>query len=451
MTSDAWRLEQRLRRQLLLALTVLWLLGSALSLYAHWEETNEVLDAAQEEIAYTALRIPTPSNNARTLEALPHPHTAHDQALLIQVYTRQGSLIWRTPRAPDQPLAPLDQNITRDQGDWRLSVRPAPAVDRVVIVASSLHDRREAIRDNIRSSVVALLILLPLTALTVSWLLRRVFRRMDVLREDLKLRGPQQLSPLPTEGLPREFTPLVDTLNLLFEQLLQVRQAERAFAANSAHELRTPIAAAQAQLQRLAHEVHELPSTSTEQREALDQRIQAVTRQLQRLHHLCVKLLQLSRADAGVAQHTTPVNLVDLARLVLDEYRTHADGSRLSLACPQDKDPAVMAQGDLDTLGIALRNLIENALKHSGQDSRITVRVTREPAIEVIDNGIGIPPEQLDTLIQPFQRGESATPGHGLGLSIVNAVARQMGGHLELISPHADGPGLRARLRLRAA
>jgi two-component system, OmpR family, sensor kinase len=262
----------------------------------------------------------------------------------------------------------------------------------------------------------------------------------------------------------------------LLDQLARVREAERAFAANSAHELRTPIAAAQAQLQRLTHDFQSLQNLAAidpQQRQNLSLRVDAISRQLQRLQHLCVKLLQLSRADAGIAQLTTPVNLDDLARLVLGEYQNKAQGHRLVLevpdadACPSQpltgmpsaamsparaaKAKPAMALGDLDTLGIALRNLIENALLHSGEGSLITVRVTHLPSIEVIDNGPGIPSGQLGALTQPFQRGQSSAQGHGLGLSIVSAIALQMGGQLELFSPHVQGHGLHARLRLRDA
>jgi two-component system OmpR family sensor kinase len=198
-----------------------------------------------------------------------------------------------------------------------------------------------------------------------------------------------------------------------------------------------------------------------EERTAMLQRIEALGRQLTRLHHLCVKLLQLSRADAGVGQHTEPVDLIDVAQLVLEEFNQPEQQARLQLELPTTAvedtsgdtlaSESVMVQGDLDALGIALRNLIENALLHSGATQHVTVRITAQPSIEVIDEGPGIPLDRLDTVRQPFERGESPSPGHGLGLAIVSAIARQMGGTLQLISPHAEGRGLHAKLVLRAA
>ena len=98
-----------------------------------------------------------------------------------------------------------------------------------------------------------------------------------------------------------------------------------------------------------------------------------------------------------------------------------------------------MVQGDLDALGIALRNLIENALLHSGETQQVTVRITPLPSIEVLDEGPGIPPDRLDTVRQPFERGESPSPGHGLGLAIVKHIVERHRGRLDISSVLGKG------------
>lgn len=459
-TSEGWSLERRLRNRLLAAMTGLWLLGSGMALYAQWKETNRVLDTAQEEIATTLLLLPTPPSTDSTI-VLPNAAISHNQAMLMQVYAKDGRLVWRTQQAPDKPLAPLTKHLSISEGDWHIVVLPAPHLDRIAVVAAPMHDRLEALLSGAQALLLPLLALLPLTALTLTWMLRRVFRRLDDLNQDLRARDRGELDPVAVTGLPRELTPLAEGLNQLFERLMQVRQAERAFAANSAHELRTPIAAAQAQLQRLVHEFTHSVTMQGDERAAMLQRIDTLGRQLTRLHHLCVKLLQLSRADAGVGQHTEPVDLIDVAQLVLEEFNQPEQQARLHLELPtaasdeQTGDAiaseSVMVQGDLDALGIALRNLIENALLHSGETQQVSVRITPLPSIEVIDEGPGIPPDRLDTVRQPFERGESPSPGHGLGLAIVSAIAQQMGGTLDLVSPAANGHGLHAKLLLRPA
>lgn len=453
---QGWSLEKRLRNRLLLALLGLWLVGSSLALYVQWRENTDVLDAAQEETAATLLRLPALSSSATTLQALPRPPAERPQRLLMQVFTTEGQLVWRSPQAPSSPLAPLHVPLTEDRGDWRVVVRPAPTIDRVALVAASLQDRREALRHSVEALLLPLLGLLPLTALTVTWLLRQVFQGLDDVYRELRTRSTDELQPLDHRDLPQEFQPMVQGLNQLFQRLTEVRQAERAFAANSAHELRTPLAAAQAQLQRLSHELQDARRTTGAA--ALDpalQRVDALGRQLDRLQRLCVKLLQLSRAEAGVGRHTAPVDLQEVARMVLDGFHHPEQQTRLRLTvAPQDKAPAgapVMALSDMDALGIALRNLVENALLHGGRHGPIEVRVLPQPAIEVIDTGPGVPPDRLQAIQQPFLRGESSSPGHGLGLAIVATIARQMGGRLLLQSPVQDGRGFKATLVLQPA
>jgi two-component system OmpR family sensor kinase len=449
-----WSLERRLRRYVLLAVSLLWLVGAGLSLYWQWQEMAEVLDAAQEEMAINLLRLPAMDASVEVFKALPKPQTAHDQTVLSQVFTTDGKLLWRSLEAPETPLARIDTSGFVNTSQWRIVVRAAPALNRVSIVATSLQDSYEALIDGAQALFVPLLILLPLTAWGLTWLLRRAFVQTDSLRQTLRERNEQDLGPLPTSGLPAEIVPLVDEINLQFSQLKQARDAERSFAANSAHELRTPIAAALAQLRRLAHDVDDLPGLDAERQMVLTQRMTSVDRQLNKLQRLCVKLLQLSRAQSGVACTAAPVNLLQLAQFVLEEFSVQVHQGRLTIIAPQAADGRareVQALGDMDALGIALRNLIENGLEHGGPGAKVQVRVTDHPAIEVIDDGPGLNGADIDQLMEPFQRGATAASGHGIGLAIVRSIAAQMQGVLEFESPCAHGRGMLVRIKLRPA
>ena len=214
-------------------------------------------------------------------------------------------------------------------------------------------------------------------------------------------------------------------------------RAERAFAASSAHELRTPLAAARAQAQRL---VAELPEGDAHER-AL-----ALVRSLDRLSNTATKLLQLSRVESGIGLEREPVDLRQLATLVLDEFRHHADAShRLTVQLPAQP---VVVQGDMDALGIAIRNLIENALKHAPQ-AQVQVRVEEPGRVIVSDDGPGVASKALATLSQPYSRGSARTEGTGLGLSIVARIAQQQHASLRLESPPPGADhGFRATLSI---
>ena len=94
-----------------------------------------------------------------------------------------------------------------------------------------------------------------------------------------------------------------------------------------------------------------------------------------------------------------------------------------------------MVPGELDILGITLRNLIENAVRYGARDEVIEIVIERGRRIRLLNGGAVIPSETLEALKKPFVRGSSVGAGGGLGLAIVDSVMRQIGGSLTLISP----------------
>jgi two-component system, OmpR family, sensor kinase len=436
LSAEVWSLHQRLRNRLWLTLTALWMLGSALALFVQWRVTNQLLDQAQEETAQLALNLPV---REQALKPAARPGS---DLVRIQVFDRQGQLIWRSSHAPEQAMAPPEQDAVLMSEGRRIVVLRDARTGRSAIVSASLLDREEALTNATEGMLAALLLLLPLTAWGTTLLLRQAFVHMQSVQEALSNRDPDALQPLEVAPLAKEFKPLVREINHLFNRLSRAREAERTFVANSAHELRTPVAAAQAQLQRLADELRQLPSG-----EALRHRTDAIGRQLDRLGRLCVKLMQLARAESGVTSPRQPVDIVTITRLVLDEFGKASQAGRLTLTVAPSSTP-IMALGDVDALAIVLRNLIENALNHTPDTGAVTVHVSAGGVVSVTDQGPGLSAQRLETLFQPFERGDSTSPGHGLGLAIVKALCKQMGWHLHLQSPHALGPGVCASVDL---
>jgi two-component system OmpR family sensor kinase len=307
----------------------------------------------------------------------------------------------------------------------------------IVQVGELLSERRQALTESTAALLLPLIGLLPLAALMIELLLRRSFRSVQEVSEHWRSRSAGDISPLPAADLPTEFEPMMASINALVDRLQGVVRAERAFAASSAHELRTPLAAARAQAQRL---VAELPEGDAQERTL------ALVRSLDRLTNTATKLLQLSRVESGIGLAREPVDLRQLATLVLDEFRHQADATqRLSLQLPAHP---VIVQGDIDALGIAIRNLVENALKHAPQ-AKVQVKVEAPGRVVVTDNGPGVPPEVLGTLSQPYSRGFTRTEGTGLGLAIVARIAEQQHAGLVLQSPPPGGSqGFQATLEL---
>ncbi|TBO34356.1 HAMP domain-containing histidine kinase [Aquabacterium lacunae] len=428
-------LRRQLRNRLWLMIASLWVLGSGVALSVQWHETDQLLDHAQRETARLALSLPL---NAEGPTATPTPDA--NDTLQIQVFDAQGGLVWRSPRAPDAPLASLEGPTEFEADDRRVLVMRDAATGRAAVVSASLAERESTLRNATEGMVLTLVLLLPLTAWGLSWVLRATFARLQTMQQALARRSPEALQPLHVPGMPREFIPMVSEINRLLARLEQARHAERNFVANSAHELRTPVAAAQAQLQRLQDELARGPNGDAQQA-----RTQALARQLDRLHHLCVKLMQLARAESAVVRDRSTFDVVTIAQLVHEEFDRQGHRERLRLLHPSE---AVQARGDMDALAIVLRNLIENALLHT--QGTVTVQVHPDASLSVTDQGPGIEPARLAQLFKPFERGDTQAQGHGLGLAIVQAMSRQMGWGLSFQSPHDQGPGLRAVLRLQA-
>jgi two-component system OmpR family sensor kinase len=152
------------------------------------------------------------------------------------------------------------------------------------------------------------------------------------------------------------------------------------------------------------------------------------------------KLLQLSRTESKSSLDFEPIDLVTIVELVIAGYRQRQDlTNRISLELASEGRPIVHA--DMDALGIALANLIDNALIHGKRGGPIFVRVGPEPSVSVISEGDLVSDDVMKSLPGRFVRGASLAEGAGLGLSIVQSIMIQMGGVLMLFSPPRQHAG----------
>ena len=433
-TREPWSLERRISRRLLVVLGSLWLIGSAIALGGVWHETSQVLDSALNETAERFLVLPEvvlgDAKGAR-LYAEIGPHEEH---VVYQVFDAAGQMRLRSHAAPDEPLDSKGKDGIRDVNGWRVLTLTRQDGKRRVEVAETVGRRFEVLWGSLGWLVGTLLFVLPGASVALTLILRRGFRALEPTRAELAVRNPDDLQPISSSDAPLELQPWLVSVNSLITRVRALIDAERNFTAQTTHELRTPLAAARAKAQRLA----ELTTDAASRQHAL-----ALVRQLDRLTRLATRLLQLARIESGAGQRRRdPVDLVLLARLVVAEFAEAVTSERLRVEV-SGKPAGVI--GDVDAIGIALRNLIDNALKHGGEQAWITVLV-ETTAIYVIDDGPGVPAETLDKLIRPFERGITVAEGSGLGLSITNAIVRHAGATLELRSPLIDGRGFAAVL-----
>lgn len=308
----------------------------------------------------------------------------------------------------------------------------------VVTVAETTNAREELTRAILMRSALRLAMMI-IGAAAIVWLavtvsLRPLYRLGDAIAE----RSPNDLSPLEAR-VPQEVRGLVETINSFMLRLKTTLDGLRNFTGNAGHQLRTPLAVVRTQL-TLAARAADLGDAQASARKG-DAAVAHAERVL-------AQLLLLAKVDAatGHGPASAPLDLTALARdLTADHIPTAAEAG-IDLGFAGETPLLIRAEPLL--VGEALRNLISNALLHTGRDTMVTVRVLRldgQVLLEVEDDGPGIPAELREAAINRFARGETQGPGTGLGLPVVEEIATLFGAHLSL---HAGegGSGLLVRI-----
>jgi signal transduction histidine kinase len=245
---------------------------------------------------------------------------------------------------------------------------------------------------------------------------------------------------LPTKGSADELDTLSRTINVMLDDIEQLVHGIRDVSNAIAHDLRTP-------LTELRSRLEELAVTRPSAEETFGEIDGAVT-DVDRVIGIFNALLRLAEIDTGARRSGFGlVNATELGSDAVEFYRPAAELKAVTLMFRATR--RVLVSGDALLLAQAVGNLIDNALKYAGDNKAVNVEVHQHQSgaveISVSDNGPGIPVEERSKATQRFYRGDSSrsTPGVGLGLALVAAVAKLHGGSLELTDNH---PGLRATL-----
>ena len=328
---------------------------------------------------------------------------------------------------------------------WRIVRQRQPTVigEVVVVVADGSDPRQQWARSIFFRVLLPNLVLIAAAAFAVGWAVERALKPLLALKEAVERRSPRDLSAIDGSTTPEEVRPLVDSLNRLFGLVNAQAESQQRFVADAAHQLRTPLAGLQAQVEAWAQAASTQPTLElpTEQVEKL----RSATR---RTSQLANQLLALSRADAR-AMHMQPQQRVDLKSLCEDILQQHLDAAtarRIDLGL--DAEPVeVMGQSWL--LRELLGNLVDNAVKYAHEGGSVTIRCGRRagvPFLEVEDDGPGVAPAERPRIVERFYRVQGTRgEGTGLGLAIAEEIARVHRSHLQL-QPGADGRGLRVTL-----
>ena len=436
-------LQWRLGLSLGALLAVLWIAAASVTAILTRHAVEEVFDSALQEAAQRILPLAVADVFGRDVEGATQRLAEireHDELLTYIVRDAQGRILLLSHDADPAVFPPwhgagFGQSASpRQYGEAALqgSVR--------LTVAEPLAHRVAVAREIQMGLVLPLLVFLPVALLAIVLAVRASLAPLRRFRERLAARGAHDLSRVPADDLPAEVAPVADTLNGLLGRLGAAFEAERSFSANAAHELRTPLAGAIAQAQRLQAET----SDPAAKARAVD--IEAT---LKRLTRLSERLMQLARAEGGRLRLEHATDLRPVARILTDELARTAGAGRIVLVLP----PApLLSDLDPDVFAILYRNLVENAMRHGADGAPIQVSLTGDGLLTVGNDGPVVPQADLSRLAGRFERAGKRTDGSGLGLAIVHAIAQRIGSALVLKSPRpGQDSGFEACLTLPVA
>ena len=307
-------------------------------------------------------------------------------------------------------------------------------------------NKRHGVARQVLAAAASSMLLEALVLAVMGWLaIVRSLRPVESLSKDIEQRSPEHLGPVVRPDIPREVAPLVTALNDLFARVVTASAAEKAFIADAAHQLRTPLTVLRTETELALLEAH------PPQLEGLLRRLHIATTRAARLANQL-----LSQARAEHERHNSAMERFDLKQIAseaAEEWVARSVDAGVDLGFELE---SARVDGHGFLLREMLANLLDNAINYAGPGARITIRTGPSPdalacaMLEVEDNGPGIPPHERERAFERFQRGNAGGTGSGLGLSIVRDIAGHHGAKAELL----DGPGgigLRVRVTFTPA
>jgi signal transduction histidine kinase len=366
-----------------------------------------------------------------------HYSGIHASAYAFRIVSGDGHAIGASGGNLVADLSPWKMRPSRTQDLWLLDLDP----ERKLYVAGGLRQKISGQDvwfevatwgdpDAVYLSIVAAEVLDDVWILLVPMVLLMSGVAIISIRRALRglvdaARQAELLSPLDTASrfdvgtMPKEAASLAIAINGLLDRVATLVKAQRLFLARAAHELRTPLAVMMLELGR-----------------AKDERVRRLEADVHNMSETVDRLLTLARLESIGRPERTEIDVGHLARDVVDRMHEWAvrDGHTIKIDVIE---PAVTA-GDVMAVREAIRNLIDNAVKHTPSGTNVHVTVGPNGRVVVEDNGPGLDAEKVSELLEPFKKGKDASEGAGLGLSIVRQAVDLHNGSL-VVAKSASG------------
>ena len=449
-------LRSRVIRHVVLPLVVLWALGTAVALGVANYFAGQAFDRSLLDDAYAVAANVRVDSTGPVLNLSPTEMSAllfdQSESMYFAVLLPNGALLaghagLRAPPLPQETASAFADVVFQNRVLRSVSLRRYEPTGFTVVVAQTSASRNRLLHRMLTYAVVPQIVLL----LLLVWWLRRVIQRdllpLAELQRAVDQRGVRDLSPMPLsvtqEATTRDVQRLGTAVNALLTRLDDSITAQREFAGNVAHELRTPLAGIRAQADYALANAD--PAVWREQ-------LQGIARGQERASHLIEQLLGLALADeARASMRLVPIAINEVARDVLLRYLPKADAAGVDLG-GEGLDERVLVQADAALLEGILINLLDNALRYGvAAHPQVTVAVTQTEGgvtLSVTDNGPGLTAQEAEQLRQRWALGPAGQrlgEGAGLGLAIVSRYAELLGARFSLEAV-SSGQGLHAQV-----
>ncbi len=455
-------LRSRVIKHVVVPLVLLWALGTAVALSVASYFAGQAFDRSLLDDAYAVAANVRMTSEGPVLNLSPPEMSAllfdQSEAVYFAVLLPSGALVaghagLRAPPLPEETAFSFADVGFQNRALRSVSLRRYEPAEFTVVVAQTTVARSLLLQRMLTYAVVPQIVLLVLLV----WWLRRVIKRdllpLAELQRAVDQRGVRDLSPMPLsvtlEASTRDVQHLGTAVNAMMKRLDDSISAQREFAGNVAHELRTPLAGIRAQADYALANAD--PAVWREQ-------LLGIARGQQRASHLVEQLLGLALADeARASLRLVPIAINEVARDVLLRYLPKADAAGVDLG-GDGLDERVVVQADAALLEGILGNLLDNALRYGvAAHPQVTVAVTQADGVvtlSVTDNGPGLNAQEAEQLRQRWALGPAGQrlgEGAGLGLAIVSRYAELLGARfsLEAVEGMKGTEGLRATVAFK--
>jgi two-component system sensor histidine kinase TctE len=432
----AWSIRRRLLALLVVPAIVVLLAGTVSDYISSIGPVRDAYDRALADGALAVAGYVRKSDNGRATLVLPEEAISVLRADAIDaIYFRvsgpDGSLIagdQDLPQAREHRANPSFDTVTyRGHRIRVVSYRSVSSAGAVTTTVAETMNKRGLVRRQLLSTVLTADLAQLVAILALVWIgVSLSLKPLHILRDQITKRSAHEVEPLSARTVPAEVRTLVDALNRLFRRISDSNRSQRQFLESATHQLRTPLAGIQAQLELLITE-----ESSATKRDRLALTLGAT----RRLSHTTQQLLALARSEHSASTYADFRN-VDLASVMessVADHVNHAVNAEIDLGAEL---AAAEVYGIAWLLAEAANNLVDNAITYTPSGGSITVRCgTRKDRVflEVSDTGVGIPADERFRVTERFYRGaHSRGSGSGLGLAIVADVAQLHGATMDI-------------------